>query len=165
VTSLRSLTLEDVPSLVAINNSGVPAVPLCDEETMQQLLDLSSLALGLMGTEGDELLGFLLAMDSGLDYDSENYRFFERHYENYLYIDRIVLSDNARGLGGGTALYEAVFAWAKEAGRESITCEVNVEPPNPGSLRFHRRMGFGDVDQQATKGGSVVVQLLQAPVA
>ncbi len=59
MTSLRSLTLEDVPSLVAINNSGVPAVPLCDEETMQQLLDLSSLALGLMGTEGDELLGFL----------------------------------------------------------------------------------------------------------
>ena len=100
MTTLRSLTLEDVPSLVAINNSGVPAVPPCDEETMRQLLDLSSLALGLMGTDGGELLGFLLAMDSELDYDSENYRFFERHYDNYLYIDRIVLSDNARGLGG-----------------------------------------------------------------
>jgi hypothetical protein len=42
---------------------------------------------------------------------------------------------------------------------------VNLEPPNPGSLRFHHRMGFQDVETQTTKGGTVVVQLLRAPLS
>jgi predicted GNAT superfamily acetyltransferase len=61
-------------------------------------------------------------------------------------------------------LYEHLFDFAKTQGRTAVTCEVNLEPPNPGSLRFHRRFGFEDVDTQATKGGNVVVQLLQAPL-
>jgi predicted GNAT superfamily acetyltransferase len=75
------------------------------------------------------------------------------------------LADAARGLGLGTALYEDLFAFARAEGRQTVTCEVNLDPPNPGSLRFHRRFGFEDVDTQATKGGQVVVQLLQAPLS
>ena len=28
-----------------------------------------------------------------------------------------------------------------------LCCEVNLEPPNPGSLRFHHRIGFTEVGQ------------------
>ena len=46
-----------------------------------------------------------------------------------------------------------------------MTCEVNIEPPNPASLAFHARMGFDRVGEQSTKGGEVVVALLAAPVS
>ncbi len=151
----------DIDAVVAINNEGYPAVPLCTAHEMEELFALSSLAIGAENDEG-ELVGFLLAMDPGLAYDSENYTFFESRFSNHFYIDRIVLSEGARGLGVGSALYQEVFDKAARDGRERITCEVNLEPPNPGSLRFHYRWGFENVDTQLTKGGQVVVQLLEA---
>jgi uncharacterized protein len=161
---LRSATASDVASIVEINNSGYPAVPLAQAEDIADLMALSCLVLIAEDDQGVPL-GFLMAMDPGQDYDSENYVFFESRFTNHLYIDRIVLTEDARGLGVGSELYERVFQRAKDDGRERVTCEVNLEPPNPGSLRFHRRWGFEDVDTQPTKGGHVVVQLLQAPVA
>jgi uncharacterized protein len=161
---LRDATPDDIDLLVEINNSGYPAVPMATALDMEELLELSSLALVAENDSGTGV-GFLIAMDPGEDYDSENYVFFESRFENHLYIDRIVLTEGARGLGLGSELYEKVFQRARDDGRERVTCEVNLEPPNPGSLRFHRRFGFEDVDTQPTKGGQVVVQLLQAPVS
>jgi predicted GNAT superfamily acetyltransferase len=164
VTTFRALTPSDASELVAINNDGYPGVPLSSAEELDALLTLSSVALGIVGDDGS-LQGFLIALDPGVDYDSENYRFFETLYDNHLYIDRVVLASQLRGRGVGTELYERVFDLARSGERSRITCEVNLEPPNPGSLRFHRGLGFLDVDTQATKGGSVVVQLLQVPLS
>lgn len=161
---LRPATASDVASIVDINNSGYPAVPLADAGDIEALMGMSCMAL-IAEDDGGTALGFLMAMDPGQNYDSENYVFFESRFTNHLYIDRIVLTEDARGLGVGSELYERVFQRARDDGRERVTCEVNLEPPNPGSLRFHRRWGFEDVDTQPTKGGHVVVQLLQAPVA
>ena len=41
-----------------------------------------------------------------------------------------------------------------------MTCEVNLRPPNPGSMAFHRAMGFDEVGTQNTEGGSKTVSLL-----
>ena len=164
MTSLRALTESDLEKVVEINNAGYPAVPLATIEEIRSLFELSSYRMAALNNEG-EVVGFALALDPGAEYDSENYVFFEGRFENHLYIDRIVFADSARGLGLGTALYEDLFDFARMQGRSAVTCEVNLEPPNPGSLRFHRRFGFEDVDTQATKGGAVVVQLLQAPLA
>ena len=164
MTTIRTCTHDDVDAIVAINNSGYPAVPMATAEEMRGLLSMCSLAL-IAEDDGGAALGFVMAMDPGLDYSSENYVFFESRFTNHLYIDRIVLTDESRGLGLGSALYQHIFDRAKADGRERVTCEVNLEPPNPGSLRFHRRWGFEDVDTQPTKGGQVVVQLLQSPVS
>jgi len=161
---VRALAPGDLDALVTINNQGYPAVPLATPEEIQALLDISALALGAVGGDG-HLVGFLIGLNPGEDYDSENYRFFEARFDNHLYIDRVVLAEGARGLGLGSVLYEKVFEKAAHDGRAQVTCEVNLEPPNPGSLRFHYRWGFQDIDTQPTKGGEVVVQLLQAPVA
>lgn len=161
--TLRPLELSrDLISLVAINNDGYPAVPRAEPSDIERLLGMSSLALGV--EQDEELVGFVMAMDPGQDYDSENYTFFESRFTNHLYIDRVVLTEATRGHGLGSVLYEAIFEKAATDGRDWVTCEVNLEPPNPGSLRFHRRWGFEDVDTQATKGGAVVVQLLAAHV-
>ena len=153
----------DLDAVVAINNGGYPAVPLAEAPDIERLFALSSLALGIEAETG-ELVGFVMAMDPGETYDSENYTFFESRFTNHLYIDRVVLHESTRGMGLGSLLYEAIFDKAVADGREWVTCEVNLEPPNPGSLRFHRRWGFEDVDTQPTKGGAVVVQLLAARV-
>jgi predicted GNAT superfamily acetyltransferase len=35
-----------------------------------------------------------------------------------------------------------------KSAEHSLLCwEVNLEPPNPGSLRFHKRIGFIEVGQ------------------
>jgi predicted GNAT superfamily acetyltransferase len=38
-------------------------------------------------------------------------------------------------------------------GVDHLALEVNVDPPNAGSLRFHERLGFVEVGQQDTPYG------------
>jgi predicted GNAT superfamily acetyltransferase len=108
-------------------------------------------------------------MPPGLDYASENYLFFsDRARElgrTFVYVDRIVLAPAMRSRGLGPQLYAAVSDEARRVGAPEVLCEVNVEPPNPGSLAFHTRLGFVEVGRQKTHGGENTVALLAAPVA
>ena len=158
---IREIASTDIPALVQINDEASPAVPVTPLWEFAELVALSTIAL-VAERDGDPV-GFLLAMDPGLDYASENYRFFSERSSDFLYIDRIVLAPAARGAGLGSELYSRIFAAAAQRGASEVTCEVNVEPPNPASLAFHAALGFAEVARQSTKGGSVVVALLAAP--
>ncbi|MBQ8967498.1 GNAT family N-acetyltransferase [Ruminococcus sp.] len=57
-----------------------------------------------------------------------------------LYIDDICVDENARGQHIGTQLYEAVKAFAKEAGCYNIT--LNVWEKNPAARAFYEAMGM-----------------------
>jgi predicted GNAT superfamily acetyltransferase len=160
--SLRPITDGDVGRLVELNNEAYPAVPNVDAAELRDLLHLTSLALAAV--DGQAVVGFLLAIDPGTDYASENYTFFESRGIDHLYIDRVVVGEEAKGRGVGRAFYEAVFAKGAADGRAEVTCEVNLQPPNPQSMAFHERMGFRRIGEQATKGGSVTVALLTAPI-
>ncbi|MBE1878017.1 GNAT family N-acetyltransferase [Myceligenerans pegani] len=161
---LRPATASDVPALVELNNAAIPAVPVTPADEMEGLLDISSLAL--VATDGDSAdpLGFLLALDPGAEYSSENYDWFEDRGLDHLYVDRIVLGERARNRGIGRRLYDAVFDAAREAERDVVTCEINLDPPNPGSMRFHGRLGFEQTGEQLTKGGEVLVAKMAAQV-
>ncbi len=159
----RSLTRDDAGELALLNDAAAPAVPITEPSGLARLIELADLALGLE-REG-HLVGFVIAIAPGSDYDSENYRYFESRGIDHLYVDRIVIAESERGAGLGPLLYEQVFDAARRAGRSEVTCEVNLEPPNPGSQAFHARLGFEQVGVQATKGGAVTVSLLAAPVA
>jgi hypothetical protein len=161
---IRDLNPTDLERLVELNTAAVPAVSESDAAGMQRLLALSALAPAIVD-DTDTVLAFALLMTPGADYESENYRFFEARGTDFLYVDRIVVAESARGRGLGAELYRAVFAAAREQGRAEVTCEVNLDPPNPGSLRFHGRLGFAEVGRQVTKGGSVTVALLAAPMS
>lgn len=161
-TELRPLTVADADALVALNDAAAPAVPVTEAAQLARLIGLSGLALGL--ERDGTLVGFVIAMTPGAAYESENYAYFEARGVDHLYVDRIVIAESERGRGLGVVLYDAVFAAARAHGRREVTCEVNLDPPNPGSLAFHERLGFRPVGTQATKGGSVTVSLLAAPV-
>ena len=79
------------------------------------------------------------------------------------YIDRIVVSPLAKGTGIGRALYESVFERARERGASEITAEVNLRPGYPGSVAFHEKLGFRQLEEQETRGGTVRVCSWAAP--
>ena len=56
---------------------------------------------------------------------------------------------------GGLAglLYNELFDWAQTAGHDRLVCEVNLEPPNPGSDAFHTKMGFAEVGRAELEPG------------
>jgi uncharacterized protein len=88
---------------------------------------------------------FLIAFDQTADYASPNFLWFRQRFKAFVYIDRIVVSQAAQGRGLARMLYEDLFACARAAGHERIVCEVNIDPPNPGSDAFHARLGFSEM--------------------
>jgi uncharacterized protein len=109
--------------------------------------------------EEDSVRGFLLALRQGADYDSVNYRWFAARYSEFLYVDRVVIDAAARGQQLGVQLYEDLFARARAAGFNRITCEFDINPPNDASRRFHDRFGFREVGRQQVAGGLKTVSL------
>jgi len=99
---------------------------------------------------------FLIAFDETADYTSPNFLWFRDRYQSFAYIDRVITAESARGQGLARALYEDLFAKARALGKPCVTCEVNIDPPNPGSDAFHARMGFSEVGTGVLKSGKLV---------
>ncbi len=162
---LRPYRERDLDSLVAVNDAAYPAVPITPAAELAELIAMSSVVVVV---DDAAPAGFVLGMPPGLDYQSENYLFFSARARElgttFVYVDRIVLAAHLRGQGLGPRLYDAVFEEARRVGAAEVLCEVNLEPPNPGSLAFHTRIGFVEVGRQSTKGGANLVALLAAPV-
>jgi uncharacterized protein len=160
---LRPIAPADLPALATLNDAAAPAVNRLGLDGLAAHVPRCDLAV-MVADDAGSPAAFLLALAPGADYDSENYRWFSAHRPGSLYVDRIVVAPAAHGRGLGRALYGAVADRATELGLTEITCEVNLEPPNPGSLAFHARLGFTQVGEQVTKGGAVRVALLARAV-
>ncbi|MET0337506.1 MAG: GNAT family N-acetyltransferase [Caulobacter sp.] len=87
----------------------------------------------------------LIAFDQDGDYDSPNFLWFRDRYERFVYIDRVIVAERARGMGMARALYEAAMSEMRLDGHNIFCCEVNSDPPNPGSDAFHLALGFEEV--------------------
>lgn len=159
---LRPYAAADLPALVAVNDGAYPAVPITPAEELADLIGASRLTVVV---DDGEPAGFIVALAPGLGYASENYRWFSARSRDFLYVDRIVLAPRLQGQGVGPLLYAAVEEAARADRASEVTCEVNLRPPNPGSLAFHTRLGFVEVGRQQTKGGTTEVALLAKPVA
>jgi predicted GNAT superfamily acetyltransferase len=157
---LRALDVSDLPDVLVLNDAAYPAVPLSSVEELAELLDFDGFGFAVTDDDDGRLIAFLIGLRPGNDYASENYRFFDARGSDYLYVDRIVVAEAARGRRIGQQLYDAVFDLARSESRTEVDCEVNLDPPNPGSLAFHARLGFERVGEQVTKGGAVTVALL-----
>lgn len=158
--SVRRATAADFPAILALNTESVHFLSAMDLDRLRRL-DATAAYHRVICAEG-RLLAFLLAFREGSDYDSPNYRWFAGRYERFLYIDRIVVSETARGLGLASRLYDDLFAFARQASVPSVTlvaCEFDVDPPNPASERFHAGYGFTEVGQQVVAEGKKRVSL------
>lgn len=155
--TIRAFSDGDLDACLALNNSSIPAVSETDATKLRRLVDTSLLSLVVERLDDGEVLGFCINFGPGADYSSVNYRWFGERYDDYAYLDRIVISPAARNLGLGAELYAAVEERIEPT--PWLLCEVNLRPRNDGSLRFHHRIGFVEVGQQETGYGTLVSML------
>ena len=139
---LRALSFDDVEAMWTINEQGLPGTGQVSRQELRDLLTLSTLPVGAFQEE--EMLGFVICLPPKTAYGSLNYAWFNHHYESFIYVDRIAVSDEHRNAGIGSILYNHVISYSQEHD-VPIAAEVNREPPNPGSMRFHLRFDFEEV--------------------
>lgn len=150
--AIRPITTSDLPRILEINEANVPEVGSVDAARLEFIVGESPIALAVERI--NEVVGFCLVLGSTSVYDSVNYRWFSERYDRFLYLDRVAFDATARGQGLGTALYAEVEQHMREHPEvECLALEVNIDPPNDGSLRFHARLGFVEVGQHDTPYG------------
>ena len=144
----------DIDAALELNNLNAPAVGEIDRTQLEFLIEhsLYSFAIG-----ADTLHAFCITFAPGAPYTSVNYQWFSQNYSEFVYLDRIVVSEKMRNNSLGAKLYAAVEQrMIKDRSAPILTCEVNLNPPNIGSIRFHNRIGFREVGQQDSKPGLTV---------
>ena len=156
---LREAIQSVIDAVLALNEAHKVKTSELDETRLRQMLDASALCLA-----APDGAAFLLAFDEAASYDSPNFLWFGARRSRFLYIDRIVVAPAARGRGLARALYAAVVEAARRTGRDRVVCEVNLEPPNPGSDAFHAALGFAEAGRGSPAPGKVV-RYLECPVS
>lgn len=155
---LRNWIPSDAGAIAELNNSEIPQVSALSSDALIRLAKQFVYFKIFESPEG-KIAGFLIALNESAIYDSLNFQWFRAHYPRFTYIDRIVISVEARRKGLGKLFYEDVQTFA--SGRSPIlACEVNLDPPNASSMGFHRHHGFSEVGIQKTEGGKKTVSLL-----
>lgn len=139
---VRGAVAADQAAVQTMNNAAVPNVNALEAHEWTWLVAHAAYFRVCEDAEG--VAGFVLCLPSDVEYWSENHKWFLARYDAFLYLDRVVVAERARGQGLGALLYADLHAFA--AGRwPCVTLEVNLEPPNPGSVRFHERLGYARV--------------------
>ena len=143
--TIRSYNQSDQTEILRLNEESVAVLSPMDANRFKKLADQARITR--VAEVDNNLAGFLLGFDDQADYDSINYGWFRSHYDNFLYIDRIVIGKNFRGHGIGQKIYAELDSWCRDHNIARLVAEVDIEPPNHASLKFHQRSGFEEVGQ------------------
>lgn len=157
ISEIHGLALSSLEMTLSLNNAHAQETSLLDESSLGALLNIAFYARGL--DRGATAL--LIALDEDAPYDNPNFSWFKQRFDRFVYIDRIIVSDDARGRGIARMLYQDLFAAAEEAGHSRIVCEVNLAPPNPASDAFHVTMGFVEIGQAIIHDGRKTVRYFE----
>jgi len=147
------------PALLALNNAHATELSWLEPERLDTMI-----AGAFMARAIDQAEALLIAFDQDAAYDGANFLWFRARYPRFVYVDRIVTASEARGRGHARRLYAGLFEAARAAGHDRIVCEVNVEPPNPGSMAFHGALGFAEVGRAVIDDGRKTVAYLACPL-
>ncbi len=138
-------------ALLALNNECASALSWLELEELADLVDRSFHARAV-----EPGAALLLAFDQAAAYDSPNFHWFRARYDRFVYVDRLVVAAPWQGRGLGRLLYDELFERARDRGHDRVGCEVNVDPPNPGSQAFHAALDFVPVGTARLPNGKAV---------
>ena len=158
--TVQNIEIADLARVLEINNANTPGV---SELTMSELeTDIENCLHALaIDNEHGEVCAFCITFAPDAPDAGANHQWFAERFESFVYLDRIAIDSTHQNLGLGALLYQTVEQRMLDSAEHSLLCcEVNLEPPNPGSLRFHKRIGFAEVGQHSPQQG-YVVSLLQ----
>jgi len=155
--SIRNMRTDDLDWVLHANNDATPHVSELDAVKLATLFAESSVAR--VAEANGRSAGAVMCFSPGAPYTSENYLWFQRRYDDFLYIDRIFVKSSAAGAGIGQLIYRDLEFFAD--GRcAMLACEVNERPSNPVSMAFHEKCGFEPVGRQTTEGGAKAVVMM-----
>ena len=143
----RAATQLDYPAILSLNRESEHFLSPLNQAKLTRLANEA--AVFQVAVSADAVVGFLLVFGPEADYDSPNFLWFKSRYDDFLYVDRIVISETFRGHHLATSFYEQLDMHARDRGVSRVVCEVNIVPPNPASLRFHEKLGFIEVGRQS----------------
>ena len=155
--TISNTIADELPDILIMNQEALPAVSSVSIEDMKHFLNIVDYFRTLKVE--NKIAGFLIALSPGKDYSSLNYKWFEKTYNSFMYVDRIVIDTNYHRNGLGTSFYNDLETFS--IGKSSrITCEVNIRPRNEGSMIFHKTYRFEQVGTQTTEEGKKEVSLM-----
>lgn len=143
-----------VKELIHLNNLEVPNVNELDYSAFCQLLEQAAFAKVI--EDEYAIAGFVLGFEKGACYEGFNFNWFSQRLDDFLYIDRIVVNPAYRGKGVGKQLYIAAEEFCLQSKLQSLCCEVNLCPNNPGSHHFHQKVGFAPIAEVEHPEGKLV---------
>ena len=156
---VRNIEITDVARVLEINNANTPGV---SELTLSELeTDIKNCLHALaIDNEHGEVCAFCITFAPDAPDAGVNHQWFADRFESFVYLDRIAIDPAYQNLGLGVLLYQSVEQQMIDSAQHSLLCcEVNLEPPNPGSLRFHQRIGFTEVGQHSPQQNYMVSML------
>lgn len=154
---IKNVTPDDFVDVLQLNEDSLPNLSRIDTDEVQWFAD-NAAYFRVLRIDG-RLAGFLIGLRPGTSYASPNYRWFCDNYDDFAYIDRVTVADWARRRGFADSLYKD-FAHS-QSDVAVMTCEVNIRPPNAGSMRFHERQGFNRIGSQVIDDGGKEVAYLE----
>lgn len=160
MADIRDIVEADFEDIIRLNDAEVQQTSLMDRERLRLLVRISGFRK--VALIRGEIAAFLLAIREGAPYDNDNYSWFASRFSRFLYVDRIVVGAKFAGHRIGSALYDGLFQYAHDRGAEVITCEYNIDPPNPASRAFHDKFGFKELGTQWVANGTKKVSLQAA---
>lgn len=149
--TLRAITPDDLPALLALNNAHAAELSWQTPGQFGALMQQACWAR--TAGHGDALL---IALDQDAAYDNPNFAWMAARFERFIYIDRVVVARHAQGRGLAGALYAELKAQARDWNHAQLVCEINLDPPNPESVTFHEKYGFGLIGQADLPNGKRV---------
>lgn len=150
---IREMTHSDFDSIVHLNQNALEGVGPLDNESLSLLVKMSDQAL--VAEDDGDIAGFVITLPPGAEYDSSRYRWFEdKLVDDYVYLDRIVVSDEHRRKGVASKLYEEIEGDAPVA--------LEVYETNDVSLAFHESRGFEEIGA-LTHDGKTNLMLVREP--
>jgi predicted GNAT superfamily acetyltransferase len=147
---VRPIKPADLAAILALNNAHAREISLIDEGGLARLLAVAPWAAAI-GTPGAPD-AFLIAFD---------HAWVLARHPRFLYVDRVCVEARARKQGLARALYAAAFAVARDRDLPIVCCEVNLDPPNPGSDAFHAALGFAETGRAHLPARNKTVRYLE----
>lgn len=147
---IRNASKKDYGEILRLNQKDVEMLSPLDENLLCEMDELSEV-FNVIEMEG-KVVAFIMAFKEGCEYWSDNYRWFEDNYNNFIYIDRIVIDENFRKQGLAQKLYENIFEYSLKNEYGLVCAEIDIDPEyNYSSMKFHEKMGFREIGKRLSK--------------
>lgn len=154
--AIRDYSGEYFEFVLECNNINAPKVGFVTPAKLRAILAQSNYCKIVFW--GNTPAGFVLCLPENVECESMNYAWVAARYTNFLYIDRVAILPAFQNRQLGRSLYTDLIDFAKAQKCEAVLCEVNLQPLNAGSLRFHKRFDFTECGSQFTENGTKEVQ-------